>query len=63
MESKSTFKAPPVETFQADVQAHDIQRLELPSSNMLGAVVVGGCYTSDCFEDIGEVQAKVHGAD
>lgn len=65
MESKATFKMPPVEHYQDEVEDHEVKRLSLPSCDMLGAEVVGGEYTADCFKDIGEVQAQVYkdGAD
>lgn len=65
MQSESTNKTPPVESYSHSGQEeHEIKRLEYPSCDMLGAEVVGGCYTSDCFRDINEVQAQVkNGAD
>lgn len=58
MESKPTHKMAPVETYNPDVEAHDVVRLELPLRNeMLGPVVVGGQSTSDDFCMIGETQA------
>ena len=58
MESKATFKMPPVETYQHEgLEAHDVVRLEKPMSDMLGAVVVGPYHMSDCYQGIGEIQA------
>ncbi len=50
MESPSTFKQPPVETVTHEVKVSDVVRQERnPSENLLGAVVVGGRYSADCF--------------
>lgn len=49
MESPSTFKAPPVDTYTPADECADTKRLNDGVDDLLGAVVVGGRYSADCF--------------
>lgn len=49
MQSPSTVKDAPVETFTPDVETHDVSRLTSGVTDMLGPVVISGRISADCF--------------
>lgn len=53
MESPKTNATFPVETFQPECSCEDVKRLEYPSDDYLGAVVVGGTIKADRFLNAG----------
>lgn len=59
MDNNFVGKDLPVVNSKSGSEVHDIQRLNKASCDLLGAVVVGGLYGADCFEDIGELQAEM----
>jgi len=50
METKFTVSVPTAPEGE-QVSAHDVRCLDKGVDNMLGPVIVGGCYSADCFED------------
>jgi hypothetical protein len=49
METKFTHTMPPTENMQDEVQVSEVSRLGNGVNELMGPVVVGGCYSSDCF--------------
>lgn len=52
---ETEFKQPsyPVEVYKQTDYSDEVKKLDKGNTNMLGAVVVGGCASADCFEDCG----------